>query len=284
VLSTESGRRRTFAVISHPDAGKTTLTEKLLLFSGAIHVAGAVKGRKSRRFATSDWMEIEKQRGISVASSVMQFVYRDTVFNLLDTPGHDDFSEDTYRVLTAVDAAVMVIDGVNGVEAQTIKLLDVCRRRRTPIITFINKLDRDVRPPIELLSDVERHLGVAAVPFSWPIGTGKGFCGVYDLRKGQILRFQRGSATRSPDTVVLQITDDQRVRAELGGVWSETKDEIELASGATPRFDRASFLAGLQSPVLFGSAVNNFGVEELLDALVVCVKRIASYSAWPWHA
>ncbi|HZZ09873.1 MAG TPA: GTP-binding protein, partial [Paraburkholderia sp.] len=169
----ELKRRRTFAVISHPDAGKTTLTEKLLLFSGAIQIAGTVKGRKSNRYATSDWMEIEKQRGISVASSVMQFEYGNAVINLLDTPGHEDFSEDTYRVLTAVDAAVMVIDGANGVEAQTLKLLEVCRSRKTPIVTFINKLDREVREPLELLDEIEQHLGVAAVPFTWPIGMGK---------------------------------------------------------------------------------------------------------------
>jgi peptide chain release factor 3 len=268
VSLTEVNRRRTFAVISHPDAGKTTLTEKLLLFSGAIQIAGAVKGRKSRRFATSDWMEIEKQRGISVASSVMQFEYGDAVVNLLDTPGHDDFSEDTYRVLTAVDAAVMVIDGVNGVEAQTIKLLEVCRRQRTPIITFINKLDREVRSPIELLGEVEHHLGVAAIPFSWPIGTGKEFRGVYDIRHGQIRRFGPGETGDSTESITLDSIDDPRALSEFGAVWEGAKDEIELVSGATPDFERAAFLEGEQSPVLFGSAINNFGVRELLDALV----------------
>ncbi len=188
----ELKRRRTFAVISHPDAGKTTLTEKLLLFSGAIQIAGTVKGRKSNRYATSDWMEIEKQRGISVASSVMQFEYGDAVINLLDTPGHEDFSEDTYRVLTAVDAAVMVIDGANGVEAQTLKLLEVCRSRKTPIVTFINKLDREVREPLELLDEIEQHLGVAAVPFTWPIGMGKEFQGVYDIQRDQVRLFRAG--------------------------------------------------------------------------------------------
>jgi peptide chain release factor 3 len=264
----EVNRRRTFAVISHPDAGKTTLTEKLLLFSGAIHIAGAVKGRKSRRFATSDWMEIEKQRGISVASSVMQFEYGDAVINLLDTPGHQDFSEDTYRVLTAVDAAVMVIDGANGVEAQTIKLLEVCRRRGTPIITFINKLDRDVRPPLELLSEVEHHLGVTAIPFSWPIGTGKEFRGVYDIQRAQARPFRAGDDVRPEETVTLKGLDDERALIQFGDVWTRAKEEIELVIGATPPFEREAFLAGTQSPVLFGSAINNFGIREILDALV----------------
>src|ERR671915_2070687 len=178
----KAARRRTFAIISHPDAGKTTLTEKLLLFAGAIHIAGTVKARKATRHATSDWMEIEKQRGISVASSVMQMEYRDCVINLLDTPGHKDFSEDTYRVLTAVDAALMVIDAANGVEAQTLRLLEVCRSRNTPIITFINKLDREVRPPLELIDEIERVLGMPTVPFTWPVGMGKGFRGVFDIR------------------------------------------------------------------------------------------------------
>src|SRR5512137_1948228 len=188
----EVKRRRTFAIISHPDAGKTTLTEKLLLFSGAIQLAGTVKARKSRRHATSDWMEIEKQRGISVASSVMQMEYRDCVVNLLDTPGHQDFSEDTYRVLTAVDAALMVIDAANGVEAQTLRLLEVCRSRGTPIITFINKMDREVREPLELIDEIERTLGMAAVPFSWPIGMGKRFHGVYDLGLDRFRIFKPG--------------------------------------------------------------------------------------------
>ncbi len=268
-VSNEVNRRRTFAVISHPDAGKTTLTEKLLLFSGAIHIAGAVKGRKSARYATSDWMEIEKQRGISVASSVMQFEYGDAVINLLDTPGHQDFSEDTYRVLTAVDAAVMVIDGANGVEAQTLKLLEVCRRQNTPIITFVNKLDRDVRAPLELLSEVEHHLGVAAIPFSWPVGTGKDFRGVYDLRREQIRIFRAGQdTTRNDDTVTLQGLEDPRAVAQFGETWVRAKEEIELVAGASPELSREAFLAGKQSPVLFGSAINNFGIREILDALV----------------
>ena len=267
-MKSELQRRRTFAVISHPDAGKTTLTEKLLLFSGAIQIAGTVKGKKSGRFATSDWMEIEKQRGISVASSVMQFEYGDAVINLLDTPGHEDFSEDTYRVLTAVDAAVMVIDGANGVEAQTIKLLDVCRSRKTPILTFINKLDREVREPLELLDEIEQHLGVAAVPFTWPIGMGKAFRGVYDIQHDQVRVFRAGEQTLGGAVETLQGLSDAQGAARFGDAWTRMKEEVELICGATPAFDRDAFLKGEQSPVLFGSAINNFGVKEILDALV----------------
>jgi peptide chain release factor 3 len=264
----ELRRRRTFAVISHPDAGKTTLTEKLLLFSGAIQIAGTVKGRKSNRYATSDWMEIEKQRGISVASSVMQFEYGDAVINLLDTPGHEDFSEDTYRVLTAVDAAVMVIDGANGVEAQTLKLLEVCRSRKTPIVTFINKLDREVREPLELLDEIEQHLGVAAVPFTWPIGMGKDFQGVYDIQRDQVRVFRAGQDTLGGEVETLQAIGHEEGEGRFGYAWTKAKDEVDLITGATPTFDRDEFLAGQQSPVLFGSAINNFGVKEILDALV----------------
>ena len=264
----EVKRRRTFAVISHPDAGKTTLTEKLLLFSGAIHIAGTVKGRKSNRYATSDWMEIEKQRGISVASSVMQFEYGDAVINLLDTPGHQDFSEDTYRVLTAVDAAVMVIDGANGIESQTLKLLEVCRSRNTPVLTFINKLDRDVREPLDLLNEVEEHLGVAAIPFSWPIGTGKNFKGVYDIAHNQVRIFRAGDSTMGGEVETLYGLEDDEAYRRFGDVWTRAKEEIELVTGASPAFSRDAFLAGTQSPVLFGSAINNFGVKEILDALI----------------
>src|SRR5690349_23783306 len=193
-IAAEAAKRRTFAIISHPDAGKTTLTEKLLLFAGAIHIAGSVKARKATRHATSDWMEIEKQRGISVASSVMQMEFRGDVINLLDTPGHQDFSEDTYRVLTAVDAALMVIDAANGVEAQTLRLLEVCRARNTPIITFVNKMDREVREPLDLIDEIERTLGMSTIPFSWPIGMGRGFCGVFDLRRDSMRVFQIGRA------------------------------------------------------------------------------------------
>ena len=247
-LSAEVRRRRTFAIISHPDAGKTTLTEKLLLFSGAIHIAGTVKARKSARHATSDWMEIEKQRGISVASSVMQMEYRDCVINLLDTPGHQDFSEDTYRVLTAVDAALMVIDAGKGIEPQTRRLLQVCRQRNTPIMTFINKMDRDVRPPLELIDEIEKELGMAAAPFTWPIGMGKQFKGVLDVRTDAVQRF--GS-----DILEQQILD-------------EATAEVELVRGAGHAFGRDEYLNGRQTPVFFGSALNDFGVKEVLDALV----------------
>src|SRR5207244_67196 len=198
-LVRDVARRRTFAIISHPDAGKTTLTEKLLLFSGAIQIAGSVKARKASRHATSDWMEIEKQRGISVASSVMQMEYRDCVINLLDTPGHQDFSEDTYRVLTAVDAALMVIDSVNGVEAQTIRLLEVCRARHTPIITFINKLDREGKEPLTVLDEIEKVLRMPTVPFTWPVGMGKRFGGVFDIRNDQMRVFKAGEDRRADD-------------------------------------------------------------------------------------
>ncbi|MEN9543245.1 MAG: hypothetical protein RLZZ598_78, partial [Pseudomonadota bacterium] len=212
----ETRRRRTFAIISHPDAGKTTLTEKLLLFSGAIHMAGSVKARKASRHATSDWMEIEKQRGISVASSVMQMLYRDCVINLLDTPGHKDFSEDTYRVLTAVDAALMVIDAANGVEPQTRRLIEVCRQRDTPIITFINKMDREGREPLELLDEVERELGMPCVPMTWPVGQGKQFGGIVDLRKQQMRLFAPGEAKRGGDDDIVPLAQADQLRARFG--------------------------------------------------------------------
>ncbi|MFN7673509.1 MAG: GTP-binding protein, partial [Betaproteobacteria bacterium] len=203
-LSNEIKRRRTFAIISHPDAGKTTLTEKLLLFAGAIHIAGSVKARKASRHATSDWMEIEKQRGISVASSVMQMEYRNCVVNLLDTPGHQDFSEDTYRVLTAVDAALMVIDAAKGVEAQTLRLIEVCRARNTPILTFINKMDREVLPPLKLMEEVEQVLKMDVVPFIWPLGMGKSFCGVYDLRRDSMRVFTPGEQRMGDTDEILE--------------------------------------------------------------------------------
>ena len=207
-LATQVRRRRTFAIISHPDAGKTTLTEKLLLFSGAIQIAGSVKARKAARHATSDWMEIEKQRGISVASSVMQMEYRDCVINLLDTPGHQDFSEDTYRVLTAVDAALMVIDAANGVEPQTRRLLQVCRARNTPILTFVNKMDREVQEPLALMDEIERELGMSVVPFTWPVGMGKLFGGVVDLRKKQMRVFAPGEDRAGGDEEVITDLDN----------------------------------------------------------------------------
>jgi peptide chain release factor 3 len=261
-------RRRTFAIISHPDAGKTTLTEKLLLFSGAINIAGSVKARKAARHATSDWMEIEKQRGISVASSVMQMEYRDCVINLLDTPGHQDFSEDTYRVLTAVDAALMVIDAANGVEPQTRRLLQVCRARNTPILTFVNKMDREVQAPLDVMDEIERELGMTVVPFTWPVGMGKQFHGVYDRRTDQMRVFAAGEDRAGGDEDVLSGLDNTDTANRFGMEWTQAKDEMELVEGASPTFDEAEFLAGRQTPMLFGSAINNFGVREVLDALV----------------
>ena len=268
-ISQEVKRRRTFAIISHPDAGKTTLTEKILLFAGAIQIAGSVKARKASRHAASDWMEIEKQRGISVASSVMQIEYRDCVINLLDTPGHQDFSEDTYRVLTAVDAALMVIDAANGVEPQTIRLLQVCRARNTPIITFINKLDREVREPLDLLAEIEQHLGMDTVPFSWPIGMGKSFGGVFDLQRNQMRVFKPGQARRDDEKDdIIQGLNNPDIAERFGQAFTQAKSEIELIQAAVPPFDHAAFLAGKQTPVLFGSAINNFGIQEVLDTLV----------------
>ena len=264
----ETRRRRTFAIISHPDAGKTTLTEKLLLFSGAIQIAGAVKGRKASRHATSDWMEIEKQRGISVASSVMQMLYRDHVVNLLDTPGHKDFSEDTYRVLTAVDSALMVIDAANGVEAQTRRLIEVCRQRDTPIITFVNKMDREVREPLDILDEVERELGMPCVPMTWPVGKGKGFGGIMNLRTQAMTVFESGSERRPQDFDTIPLADAAALQARFGAEYEAAAESMELAAGASPAFDRDLFLAARQTPVFFGSAVNNFGVMEVLDALV----------------
>ena len=264
----ETRRRRTFAIISHPDAGKTTLTEKLLLFSGAIQIAGAVKGRKASRHATSDWMEIEKQRGISVASSVMQMSYRDHVINLLDTPGHKDFSEDTYRVLTAVDSALMVIDAANGVEAQTRRLIEVCRQRDTPIITFVNKMDREVRDPLDILDEVERELGMPCCPITWPVGQGKTFGGIINLRTQSMTVFQAGSEKRPQDFEVIPLSDADKLRARFGDAFDHALESMELAVGASAEWDHEAFLAGKLTPVFFGSGVNNFGVMEVLDAVV----------------
>ena len=267
-FASETRRRRTFAIISHPDAGKTTLTEKLLLFSGAIQIAGSVKARKASRHATSDWMEIEKQRGISVASSVMQMLYRDHVINLLDTPGHKDFSEDTYRVLTAVDSALMVIDAANGVEAQTRRLIEVCRQRNTPIITFVNKMDREVREPLDILDEIERELGMPCVPMTWPVGQGKVFGGIINLRTEAMTVFESGSERRPQDFVTLPLTEQAKLLQRFGHEWATAMDSMELATGASPAWDHEAFLAGKQTPVFFGSGVNNFGVMEVLDALV----------------
>jgi peptide chain release factor 3 len=266
--ATETRRRRTFAIISHPDAGKTTLTEKLLLFSGAIQIAGSVKARKASRHATSDWMEIEKQRGISVASSVMQMLYRDHVINLLDTPGHRDFSEDTYRVLTAVDSALMVIDAANGVESQTRRLIEVCRQRDTPIITFVNKMDREVREPLELLDEIERELGMPCVPMTWPVGQGKTFGGIMNLRTLAMTVFEAGSERLPQEFEAIPLADRDTLIKRFGHEFETAEQSMELAIGASPAWDHEAFLAGKQTPVFFGSGVNNFGVMEVLEALV----------------
>ncbi len=268
LLEKEVKRRRTFAIISHPDAGKTTLTEKLLLFGGAIQMAGAVKGRKAAKHATSDWMEVEKQRGISVTSSVMQFEYQDHIFNLLDTPGHEDFSEDTYRVLTAVDCAVMVIDAAKGVESQTIKLLEVCRLRKTPIITFINKLDREVRDPIELLGEIEDILKIDCAPVTWPIGMGKTFRGVFSLLDNKLNRFSPGTEKIADDIEVISGLDNPRLDELFPLEMEYVRESIELVQGASEPFSLEKFLQGEQTPVFFGSGINNFGVQDVLNALL----------------
>jgi peptide chain release factor 3 len=268
-LEQEIARRRTFAIISHPDAGKTTLTEKLLLFGGAIQMAGTVKGRKATRHATSDWMRLEQQRGISVTSSVMQFPYRDCVVNLLDTPGHEDFSEDTYRTLTAVDSALMVIDCAKGVEERTVKLMDVCRLRDTPIMTFINKLDREGRAPIELLDEIEAVLKIATAPITWPIGMGRDLIGVYHLGEDRIYLYQAGEKGRAGETQVIDGLASAEAQAVLGSRATAFGDEIELVRGATQSFDPEEYRAGKQTPVFFGSALSNFGVQELLNYFVV---------------
>jgi peptide chain release factor 3 len=263
-LQEEVARRRTFAIISHPDAGKTTLTEKLLLFGGAIQLAGTVKGRKAARHATSDWMRLEQQRGISVTSSVMQFPYGDCIVNLLDTPGHEDFSEDTYRTLTAVDSALMVIDCAKGVEERTIKLMEVCRLRDTPIMTFINKLDREGRSPIDLLDEIERVLGIATAPVTWPIGMGRELLGIYHLLEDRIYVYAAGERGRVGENIVVEGLHSEAGRAVLGERAAAFDEEIELVRGATQPFDLGAYLAGRQTPVFFGSAISNFGVEELL--------------------
>ncbi len=262
----EINKRRTFAIISHPDAGKTTITEKLLLFGGAIQLAGSVKGRKAERHATSDWMEMEKERGISVTTSVMQFEHNDCVLNLLDTPGHEDFSEDTYRTLTAVDSALMVIDVAKGVEKRTIKLMEVCRLRTTPILTFINKLDREGKEPIELLDEVETVLDIKCAPMTWPIGMGKRFKGVYHLYKDEVLLFSAQHAGKIVEAEVIKGLDNPKLDELLGDQAEELREEIELVQGASHSFDLDAYLRGDLTPVFFGSAINNFGIIELLDA------------------
>ncbi len=264
----ETARRRTFAIISHPDAGKTTLTEKLLLFGGAIQLAGTVKGRKAARHATSDWMKLEQERGISVTSSVMQFPYRERIVNLLDTPGHEDFSEDTYRTLTAVDSALMVIDAAKGVEERTIKLMEVCRLRDTPIMSFINKLDREGRDPLDLLDEVESVLGIRCAPVTWPIGMGRRFRGVYHLLADRVILFEPGRGDRVQAGEVIEGLADPALDERLGDQADELREAVELVRGASHAFDVEAYLAGELTPVFFGSAIHNFGVRELLDAFV----------------
>jgi len=261
-------RRRTFAIISHPDAGKTTLTEKLLLFGGAIKLAGAVKGRKAARHATSDWMAMEQERGISVTSSVMQFPFEDRVVNLLDTPGHGDFSEDTYRTLTAVDSALMVIDCAKGVEERTVKLMEVCRMRDTPIVTFVNKLDRDGREPMELLDEIEDVLGIRCSPVTWPIGMGRELRGVYHLHEDRIYIYRPGEHGAIGRTETIDDLDGDAARALLADQAGTFREEVELVRGASHDWDHAGYLAGELTPVFFGSAINAFGVRELLSSFV----------------
>jgi peptide chain release factor 3 len=268
VIEEQVRKRRTFAIISHPDAGKTTLTEKLLLYGGAIQLAGTVKGRKASRHATSDWMALEQQRGISVTSSVMQFPYNDYVVNLLDTPGHEDFSEDTYRTLTAVDSALMVIDCAKGVEKRTIKLMEVCRLRDTPIMTFINKLDREGREPIDLLDEIESVLKIPCSPITWPIGMGSRLKGVYHLLQDRIYLYDKVGRQKASEQRIIEGLDSDEAAEVLGDEADDFREEIELVKGATPELDIDEYLAARQSPVFFGSALSNFGVKELLDEFV----------------
>ncbi|MEQ1438110.1 peptide chain release factor 3 [Fontimonas sp. SYSU GA230001] len=263
-VAEQAARRRTFAIISHPDAGKTTLTEKLLLFGGAIQLAGTVKGRKASRHATSDWMALEQQRGISITTSVMQFPYNGKVVNLLDTPGHEDFSEDTYRTLTAVDSALMVIDCAKGVEARTIKLMEVCRLRDTPIVTFINKLDREGRPPLELLDEVEKVLGLHCTPITWPLGMGRDFKGVYHLLEDRFYLYS-GDKHRVSEIETVDGLMNPQMAERFGDVYRTMRDEIELLQMAGTEFDLGQYRAAKLTPVFFGSAINNFGIRELLN-------------------
>jgi len=263
----EVNSRRTFAIISHPDAGKTTITEKVLLFGNAIQKAGTVKGKKSGQHAKSDWMEMEKERGISVTTSVMQFPYNYCLVNLLDTPGHADFSEDTYRTLTAVDSCLMVIDAAKGVEERTVKLMEVTRLRDTPIITFMNKLDRDTRDPIELLDEVESVLNIACAPITWPIGMGKEFKGVYNLYTDEVILYQTGQGHKIQEQRVIKGIDNPELAGKLGAYAQELKDQIELVKGASHEFDLDLFLSGQLTPVYFGTALGNFGVDHMLDGL-----------------
>lgn len=260
--------RKTFAIISHPDAGKTTVTEKLLLFGGAIQLAGTVKGRRASRHATSDWMEMEKERGISVTTSVMQFPFEGHIINLLDTPGHADFSEDTYRTLTAVDSVLMVIDLAKGVEDRTIKLMEVCRLRDTPIMTFINKLDREGREPIEVLDEIESVLSIQCAPVTWPIGMGKSFKGIYHIYEDKVYHYQPGQNLQTQNAQIIYGIDNPLLDELMSDVIADFREELELVRGASHSFNQEDYLAGIQTPVYFGSAINNFGMRELLSDFV----------------
>ncbi len=264
----EIAQRRTFAIISHPDAGKTTITEKILLFGGAIQMAGTVKAKKSNRHVTSDWMAMERERGISVTTSVMQFPYGGSTVNLLDTPGHEDFSEDTYRTLTAVDAALMVVDGAKGVEERTIKLMEVCRLRDTPILTFVNKMDRDIRDPIELLDEIESVLKIKCSPVTWPIGMSKFFKGVYNLLTDETVLYTQGQGHTIQEKRVIKGLSNPALDEAVGTLAQELRDQLELVQGASHPFDHDDFLAGKLTPVFFGTALGNFGVDHFLDGLV----------------
>ncbi len=268
-LEREVSRRRTFAIISHPDAGKTTLTEKLLLYAGAIELAGAVRGRAGRRHATSDWMELEQERGISITSAALEFELQGRRVSLLDTPGHNDFSEDTYRALIAADSVVMVIDAANGVEAQTRKLFEVCRRRQLPILTFVNKLDRPSRDPLELMDDIERTLGIAAAPVNWPIGNAERFRGVYDLRHRALHRYEREAQGQYRAPVDISSLDDPGARELIGAdEYARFRESLDVVNEAGTQFDVGEYLAGRQTPVFFGSALTNFGLDPFLQALI----------------
>ncbi|MEI6858297.1 MAG: peptide chain release factor 3 [Shewanella sp.] len=266
--SVEVGKRRTFAIISHPDAGKTTITEKVLLFGNALQKAGTVKGRKSGQHAKSDWMEMEKERGISITTSVMQFPYKDALINLLDTPGHEDFSEDTYRTLTAVDSCLMVIDSAKGVEQRTIKLMEVTRLRDTPIVTFMNKLDRDIRDPLELLDEVENVLNIVCAPITWPISSGKEFKGVYHLLRDEVIIYQSGQGHTIQNSRIIKGLDNPDLDEAIGAYADEVREELELVLGASNEFDLEMFLKGELTPVFFGTALGNFGVDHILDGMV----------------
>jgi len=267
-FTAELAKRRTFAIISHPDAGKTTITEKLLLWGNAIQLAGSVKGKRGGPHARSDWMTMEQERGISVTSSVMQFPYKGRVVNLLDTPGHEDFSEDTYRTLTAVDSVLMMIDGAKGVEDRTIKLMEVCRLRDTPILSFINKMDRESRNPVELLDEIESVLKIVCAPINWPLGAGKDFAGVYNLYTDTIHVYQHGKGHTIPEDITIKGLDSEGATKLLGHYAADLREEIEFVRGATLEFDLDEYLAGRMTPVFFGTALGNFGVKEMLDGFV----------------